>query len=105
MQIVSVQILNILGASYILKVRPFESRNLNKLEGFNEFVMCLCTIFIISFKDETNKYQTELGWVYLAIIFFYVMVNLIEIIKDLIKAIVLKITKKLGKKQKFQVYS
>jgi hypothetical protein len=105
MQIVSVQILNILGASYVIRVRPFGSPNLNNLEVFNEVIMYLCTLFLISFKDETNKYQTELGWVYLGIIFFYVLVNLIETIKDLIKAIVLKITEKFGKKQKFQVSS
>lgn len=57
--------------------------------------MCTCSVFIIFFSlSEASKYHTILGWIYIALVIFYILINLLEVVKDLMQAITEIIKKK-----------
>ena len=79
----------------MVRVKPNNCPRVNKLESFNEGVMTTCSVFLIFFShSEASQYHTQLGWVYIALVIFYILLNLLEVVKDLMQAITDMIKKK-----------
>ena len=79
----------------MVRVKPNDCPRVKKLETFNEGVMCTCSVFLIFFShSEASEYHTLIGWVYIALVIFYILLNLMEAVKDLMQAITDMIKKK-----------
>lgn len=64
-QIFSMIVLNLAIISYIIKVQPFESPGLNRLEVFNEFIVLSCLYHLLMFSDGLNGSDHllyNIGW-------------------------------------------
>jgi hypothetical protein len=79
----------------VVQVKPNDCPRVNKLESFNEGVMTTCSVFLIFFsRSEASKYHARIGWVYIALVIFYILINLLEVFKDLMQVITDIIKKK-----------
>jgi FtsH-binding integral membrane protein len=71
-----------------MRVKPNDCPRVNKLESANEGVMCTCSVVLIFFRfSESSKYHTLIGWIYIALVVLYILINLLEVVKDLMQAI------------------
>ena len=79
----------------MVHVKPNDCPRVNKLETFNEGFMCTCSVILIFFShSEASEYHTLIGWVYIALVIFYILINLLDVFKDLMQAITDIIKKK-----------
>jgi hypothetical protein len=71
-----------------MRVKPNDCSRVNKLESVNEGVMCTCSVLLIFFSlSESSKYHTLIGWIYISLVVLYILINLLEVVKDLMQAI------------------
>ena len=57
--------------------------------------MCTCSVLLIFFShSEASEHHAQIGWIYIALVIFYILINLLEVVKDLMQAITDIIRKK-----------
>jgi hypothetical protein len=81
-QIMLAMFLNMFLLIYFGSFKPLESALKNRIELFNEFMICCVTFFILNFTDWVGDkpIQTTYGWVMNAYIFVIIAFNSIFIL-------------------------
>ena len=88
LQIIFVIVQNLFTLSYLLTVRPFATKFQNYLEIFNETCVLATTYFILLFSDliADIKIRYNLGWVMIGIVVFNILVNMVIMLIQTVKA-------------------
>lgn len=102
-QILIVEFINIFMLIYTGYFKPVYGTFENRLEIFNEFQVCICTLMVIQFTDwvDSPEVQYEIGWYLCGLILLQVLINQIIIIYYSVRRIIMVLRKIYGLTMRF----
>lgn len=81
-QLVALNLLNLTSLIYLGQQQPFDNRFKNRIEMFNEFTVCICSMLMMCFTNFIPEIETQsfMGWQMIGVIVINCAVNVTIIV-------------------------